>query len=509
MTPELDVPIAIIGAGFAGLGMAIRLLGAGRRDFVVLEAAEAVGGTWRDNIYPGVACDVPAHLYSYSFELNPEWTQPYAPQREIRAYLERCVAKYGIGPYLRMGAAVQEASYEGERATWRLRLRDGSIVRARIVISGAGHGLSVPARPALPGLDRFAGVTMHSARWDASTSLAGKRVAVVGTGASAIQIIPAIAAQVERLTVFQRTAAWVLPKLNGKISARARALFRRRPGVQRTLRRVLYAITEGLALSYIAGPRVNPLRALRQWRSRRYLRRSVVSPRLRAQLTPTFAMGCKRVLYSNDYFRALQRANVELVTAGIAEVRERSIVCADGRELPVDVLVFATGFEVAEAKPRYAIRGKDGRELSALWADGGAEAYYGMSVHGLPNLFLLIGPNNALGHTSMIVMMEAQFGYILDALGVMRARGLRAVEVRADAQRRHNEWLQRRLARTVWNTGGCQSWYLTSSGKNTTSWPGLTLEYRLAVRRFHSESYHLEAERAAAPPALAITPTRA
>jgi cation diffusion facilitator CzcD-associated flavoprotein CzcO len=492
MTSKVDVPIVIIGAGFAGLGMAIRLLAAGRDDFVVLEAATAVGGTWRDNVYPGVACDVPAHLYSYSFELNPRWTQPYAPQREIRAYLEHCVTKYGVGPYLRLGVAVREATYDEATATWALQLADGSTVRAQVVISAAGHGLSVPAIPALAA--RFTGVTMHSARWDPSVSLAGKRVAVIGTGASAIQIIPAIADQVERLTVFQRTPAWVLPKLNGEISERSRDLFRRRPGVQRALRRALYGITEGLALSYVVGPRFNPLRSLRQWRSRRYLQRSVADPTLRAQLTPSFELGCKRVLYSNHYFRALQRANVELVTAGIAEVRERSIVCADGREVPVDVIVFATGFEAAEAKPRYAIRGRGGRGLGELWRDG-PEAYFGMSVHGLPNLFLLIGPNNALGHTSMIIMMEAQVGYILDALEVMRARGLRAVEVRAEAQRRHNQWLQRRLAKTVWNTGGCQSWYLTSTGKNTTSWPGLTLEYRLAVRRFHAERYHLEPSR--------------
>lgn len=495
----VDIPIAIIGAGFAGLGLAIKLLEQGRRDFVVLEKAQTVGGTWRDNTYPGVACDVPAHLYSYSFELNPEWTQPYAPQREIQAYLERCADKYGVRPYLRLGVGVKAAEYEEATATWRLTLDDGGTLRCGVLISCAGHGLSVPALPALPGRDSFRGVAMHSARWDHSVDLSGKRVAVIGTGASAIQIVPALVkgekGELAALTVFQRTAGWVQPKLNGGISPKARQLFRERPGVQRALRRAIYGITELMALGLLYEEKVPPLRAIgavRQWRSKRHLERAVKDPALREKLTPGYRIGCKRVLFSNDYYRALTKENVEVVTSGIAEVRPHSIVTGDGVEVPVDVIVYATGFEAAEARPRYELRGKHGQTLSELWSEG-AEAYYGMSVAGLPNLFLLIGPNSGLGHTSMIVMMEAQFGYVLDALRVMDEYKLRSMEVRADVQRQHNAWLQRRLEGTVWNQGGCQSWYRTEGGKNTTLWPGLTMEYRMRVRRFHAEAYQMVA----------------
>ncbi len=490
------VPIAIIGAGFAGLGMAIRLLAEGLEDFVVLERATSVGGTWRDNTYPGVACDVPAHLYSYSFELHPEWTKPYAPQREIKEYLEHCATKYGVRAHLRLGTGVEEARYDDATATWTLTLSDGSTLRCRVLISCAGHGLSVPALPEIPGRDSFAGATMHSARWDHSVALAGKRVAVIGTGASAIQLVPELAKSVASLTLFQRTAGWVQPKLDGGISPRARALFRKRPAVQRALRRAIYGVTELMALGLIYEDKVPPLRllgAVRQWRSRRHLARAVADPALRQQLTPRYRIGCKRVLFSNDYYPALARDNVELVTSGIRELRPHAIVTGDGAELPVDAIVYATGFEAAEARPRFALRGKHGQPLEQLWGDG-AEAYYGMSVAGMPNLFFLIGPNSGLGHTSMIVMMEAQFGYILDALRVMQQRSLRSVEVRAEAQRQHNAWLQARLGDTVWSNGGCQSWYRTAGGKNTTLWPGLTLEYRLRVRRFHDEAYALIAE---------------
>jgi cation diffusion facilitator CzcD-associated flavoprotein CzcO len=398
-----------------------------------------------------------------------------------------------VRAHLRLGTGVREARYDEASATWQLALDDGSSLRCRVLISCAGHGLSVPALPALPGQGAFAGTTMHSARWDHAVSLAGKRVAVIGTGASAIQLVPAIVPEVAALTLFQRTAGWVQPKLNGGISPRARALFARRPGVQRTLRRTLYAITELMALGLLYEEKVPPLRALgavRQWRSKRHLERAVADPALRAKLTPGYRIGCKRVLFSNDYYPALAQAHVDVVTSGIAEVRPRSIVTGDGVEVPVDVIIYATGFEAAEARPRFALHGKHGQTLTELWQDG-AEAYYGMSVAGLPNFFFLIGPNSGLGHTSMIVMMEAQIGYILDALRVMEERHLRSFEVRPEAQRRHNAWLQERLGQTVWATGGCQSWYRAASGKNTTLWPGLTMEYRMRVRHFHSESYAL------------------
>jgi cation diffusion facilitator CzcD-associated flavoprotein CzcO len=475
----------IIGAGFAGVGMAIRLRQAGIDDFVILERADSLGGTWRDNTYPGIACDVPAHLYSYSFEPNPNWTRFFAPQQEILAYLERCVDKYGVRQHIQFNTEVTEASFDESTGLWTLHTTDGRTFVARVVISGSGHALSKPVVPDIPGRDAFRGKTMHSARWDHRYSLEGKRVAVVGTGASAIQIIPSIAPAVRKMHVFQRTASWVVPKPDSEITEGTHTMFRRAPFTQKFMRGAIYWFLEAMALGYVVEPRLN---WFRERAALRFLRQSVKDPELRKKLTPNFRLGCKRILISNDYYEILQRPNVELVTDAIREIREHSIVTSDGKERPVDAIVYATGFETAEAKPPFSIVGRDGLDLREAWRDG-IEAYLGTTMAGFPNLFLLVGPNMGLGHSSLILMMESQYNYVLDAIRTIQKGKLKYVDVRRDVEDRYNERIQERLAGTVWNSGGCTSWYLTSAGKNTTIWPGFTFEFRLKTRRFDVRNY--------------------
>ncbi len=476
--------VLIVGTGFAGLAVAILLKQAGIHDFTLLEQADEVGGTWRDNHYPGAACDVMSHLYSFSFEPNPSWSRSFAPQREILDYLRRCADAYGIRPHIRFRSTVTRARWDERDATWEVETSDGRVRRARALISGCG-GLSRPATPDIPGLDRFEGPSFHSARWDHEQPLAGKRVAVIGTGASAIQIVPSIAPVVSALHVFQRTPPWILPKDDHPISPRAQALYRALPPAQKLARLGIYLRNEVFATGFVHDRRVL---LLGQRMAKRYLERCVPDPVLREKLTPRYAMGCKRVLLSNDYYQAIQRPNVALVTEGIREVRARSIVTNDGRERDVDALVLATGFQAAEACAPFEVRGRGGRDLSEAWRDG-AEAYLGTTVSGFPNLFLIVGPNTGLGHSSMVFMIESQARYVVDALRTMRARGLRAVDVRADAQAAYNREIQARLAKTVWQSGGCTSWYQTRTGKNTTLWPGYTFEFRLRTRAFDPSVY--------------------
>jgi cation diffusion facilitator CzcD-associated flavoprotein CzcO len=478
-----DTYVLIVGSGFAGLGMAIRLKQAGIDDFVLLEQASGIGGTWRDNHYPGAACDVQSHLYSFSFEPWPEWSREFAPQKEILAYLEHCADKYGIRPHIRFGSRVTRARWDEHEGVWEVETSDGRTIRARVLVPGCGP-LSRPVMPDIPGLASFQGKTFHSARWDHSFPLEGKSVAVVGTGASAIQIVPAIAPRVGKLFVYQRTAPWLMPKPDGEIPTWKRATFRQIPAAQRLARRRIYWTRELMALGFVVEPRIMKLG---ERFGRRYLRKSVADAVLRDKLTPRYTMGCKRVLPTNDYLPALQRPNAEVVTAPIAEVRAHSIVTKDGVERAVDAIVLATGFEAAEQVAPFEIRGRDGRELNEVWTDG-AEAYLGTSVSGFPNLFMLVGPNTGLGHSSMIFMIESQIAYVLDAVKRMRARRLAAVDVRPDVQAAYNARLQRRLTKTVW-ASGCMSWYLTRTGKNTTLWPGFTFEFRWRTRRFDASAY--------------------
>jgi cation diffusion facilitator CzcD-associated flavoprotein CzcO len=482
-----DFPIVIIGAGFAGIGTAIRLKQAGIHSFRIFERAGEIGGTWRDNTYPGAACDVPSHVYSFSFEPNPDWSRMFAASDEIQAYLLRCVEKHGLRPHLELDTAITEARWDERRAVWTLITSRGERVEARVVVSGVG-GLVDPKAPDIPGIASFAGKTMHTARWDHDYDLGGKRVAVIGTGASAVQVVPSIAPQVGRLTVFQRTPAWVVPKRDHEITARAKARFRKHPWILKARRLFLYSLSEIMGpMIFLDAPRLS---RIGERMSERHLERCVRDPALRDKLRPRFQFGCKRMLISDDYWPAFERPNVELVTERIVEIRPHAVVTADGREHPIDVLVLATGFALNIATAPFPIHGRGGRTLSEAWQQG-AVAYKGVTVAGFPNWFILMGPNTGPGHTSVLVFTEAQINYALQAVATMMGDPtLRSVEVRQDVQDAYNAGVQGRMKHMVWSSG-CSSWYLSPDGENHSLYPGLASEYCARTRRFRPAEYHL------------------
>ncbi|HEY2670167.1 MAG TPA: DUF4873 domain-containing protein [Rugosimonospora sp.] len=475
--PSTHTDIAVIGAGFAGLGAAIRLIRGGYPDLLVFEAADDVGGTWRDNTYPGCRCDVPSHLYSFSFALNPDWPESFSAQADIWRYLVDCADRHGIRSRLRLGHEVTDAAWDERARVWRLSTNHGRFT-ARVLISGTGP-LSEPALPDIPGLETFAGTRFHSARWRHDHDLTGRRVAVIGTGASAIQFVPEIQPSVGHLTVFQRTAPWIMPRRSRRTSRAERALYRRVPGLQRAVRSALYLGRELFGIGFLHPAVMRYAQATAE----RHLAAQVPDPDLRARLTPAFRMGCKRVLLSNDYLPALGRPNVDLVTGPITEVRPNGVVTADGTLHEVDTIIFGTGFHVTDASVGDRIRGRGGRTLSEAWQPS-MTAYRGTTVHGFPNLFLLLGPNTGLGHTSVVLMVESQLRLVLGALGYMRRHGVAATEPTAAAQRRDVDDVDRRMSGTVWVTGGCDSWYLDATGRNSTLWPGFATTFRLRLRRF-------------------------
>ncbi|MGA5699238.1 flavin-containing monooxygenase [Peterkaempfera bronchialis] len=492
-TATRHVRVAVIGSGFGGLGAGVRLRRAGITDFVILERAASVGGTWRDNTYPGCACDVPSHLYSFSFAPNPRWPRSFSGQPQIRAYLEHVTDTFGLRPHLRFNTEVSSARWDADTARWQLATTAGDWT-ADAVVAATGP-LSEPRIPAVKGLDTFPGRVFHSSRWDHDCDLTGKRVALVGTGASAIQIVPAIQPQVRRLTVFQRTPAWVLPRADREISAAEQWLHRTLPTAATLRRAVLFGLREMQVDAFVHHPRL--LGAV-QVLARYHLRRAIADPELRARLTPDYRIGCKRILLSNTYYPALAAPNTELVAAGLAEVRGSTLVAADGTETEADALVFSTGFHVTDLPAAERITGAAGRTLAEQWG-GTMEALRGTTVHGFPNLFLVIGPNTALGNSSMILMIESQLNYIVDALTRLGALGATALNARADAQRRWNDRVQRRMRSTVWTTGGCTSWYLDANGRNTTVWPGTPSRFRRETRRLTLAEYDLIPGPTAAP----------
>ncbi|RKS76843.1 cation diffusion facilitator CzcD-associated flavoprotein CzcO [Actinomadura pelletieri DSM 43383] len=479
--------IVIIGSGFAGLGMAIRLKQAGFHDFVILEKSHALGGTWYDNTYPGCACDVPSHLYSFSFELNPGWTRVFASQPEIRAYMERTADKYRVRGHIRFGAAVDAMEWDDAARHWKVMLADGTTLTPKAVVSGIG-ALHVPSVPELPGAERFRGKAFHSAEWDHSYDLTGKRVAVIGTGASAVQFVPRVVKQAGDVVVFQRTPPWVQPRPDGPISERLRRTFRLVPGTARAFRAGVYWALEARGIGFTVDPR---LFGSQERLARRHLEKQVADPELRAKLTPDYGIGCKRILLSSDYYPALTRPHVELETSGIAEVRENSIVTVDGREHEVDCVIYGTGFKVTKTLTDLRVTGRGGVKLQEIWANG-IEAHRGTTIPGLPNFFMLLGPNTGLGHTSVVFMIEVQIRHVMSCLRLLRDRGADTIEPRPEVSRRYNDRLQRRLRRAVWNAGGCDSWYLDDQGVNRTVWPGPSFEFWATVRRARPKEYVLD-----------------
>ena len=477
---------AIIGAGFAGLGMGIKLKQADRHNFIIFERADELGGTWRDNTYPGCACDIPSVVYSFSFDQNPNWSRLYPSQREILAYLKACVERFNIRRHIQFKADVSCLRWDEAGGYWYVQTRDGGTVTARHVVSAMGP-LNRPNIPTFPGLDQFQGATFHSSQWNHDIDLRGKRVAVIGTGASAIQFVPQIAPSVDQLHIFQRTPPWVVPRGDKQVSSLRKQLFRRFPQLQNALRGGRYWLLESQVFSFLGNERANQIGTQV---AIKHIEDSISDPTLRKAVTPDYKLGCKRILVSDDYYPALARSNVELITSGVKQITSSSITDNEGVEREVDVIIFGTGFVASEFLVDMEIFGRfdnlrtdrHQRELLTEWRKTGPEAYFGINVSGYPNLHFLLGPNTGLGHNSVLLMIESQYNYIFDYLRLLDEKDAPFLDLKPEAQTAHNTQIQQKLQKTVWQSGGCQSWYQMDNGKNTTLWPGSTVAYRKATR---------------------------
>jgi cation diffusion facilitator CzcD-associated flavoprotein CzcO len=476
---------AIVGAGFSGLGMAMALKDAGFDDVVILERADDLGGTWRDNTYPGCACDIPSILYSWTSEQNPRWSHAFSPQQEIWDYMREVVDRHDLRSHIRFGHDVRQLRWDGERTRWEIETSQGTIT-ADIAISAVG-GLADPSIPELPGLERFRGTTFHSARWNHDHDLRGREVAVVGTGASAIQFVPEIQPHVKRLTLFQRTPPWVMPRTNPGIPESWQRRFERHPRLLGAARRAVFSLFESFHVMF-THPR---LTRLAERRARRHIASQVPDPELRERLTPVYRLGCKRILGSDDWYPAIASDNVEVVSAGIKEVTEEGIVDRDGTLHPADTIIFGTGFQVSDPPIGHRVFGRAGEALADTWR-GSPNAYLGLAVADFPNFFLLLGPNTGLGHNSVLLMVEAQIEYLIKVLGHRRSQELATIEPRAEAQARFRAEVDDGTEGSVWTAGGCVSWYLDDSGRNSTLWPGSVRAYERRLAHFHPSDYRVE-----------------
>jgi len=492
LLPDPDAPAGspghplraiIIGSGFGGLGMAIALKKQGIAEFAVLERAGDVGGVWRDNGYPGAACDVPSHLYSFSFEPNPDWSNAFARQDEILAYLRRCADRYDVRRHIRFGAEVQAARFDEARDVWTVTLSDGTCLETQVLVNATGQ-LSQPVTPDLPGRADFAGHSFHSAMWDHAYPLEGKRVAVIGNGASAIQLVPAIADRVRHLAVFQRSASYLYPRGDRTIRPWEKKLYRTLPTLMKLRRLATYLVYESRALGFTRFKWLMKFGLGRPFR--RMLQTQVADPALRARLMPDYPIGCKRIVLSDDFLPALGKPNVQLVTDAIRRLTARGVETKDGRLHEADAIIYATGFAATRFLAPMKISGRNGLDLHEVWRDGAA-AYLGITVPGFPNFFMIYGPNTNLGHNSIVYMLESQIAHVMRILRELSARHARRVEVDAGRFEAFNKDIRRRLARTVWN--GCTSWYVDANGHNSTNWPGFTLTYRWLTRHANLGAY--------------------
>ena len=480
----------IVGTGFTGIGTAIKLTEAGVDDFVILERADRVGGTWRDNTYPGAACDIPSLLYSFSFAKNPTWSRAYSPAGEICTHIEEMVDRFDLRRRIEFGTEVSGLEFDEAEGTWTVNTLGGSLFRARTVVLASGP-LPDHKLPDIRGIDTYEGHKIHSAHWDHDYDFTGKRVAVIGTGASAVQIVPELVKTAEFVKVFQRTPGWVLPRLDVATPAAAQNLFTKMPAVQQLARQALFWGHEASATALVWD---SPLTSLVARLGKAHLRRQVKDPWLRRQLTPDFTPGCKRMLISSDYYPALQKDNCKLIDWPIATMSPVGIRTSDGVEHHLDAVVFATGYDVHLTGPPYSVTGTGGRSLADEWT-GGAQAYKSINAHGYPNLFFMTGPNSGPGHNSLLVFVEGQIDYAVSGIRAILDDDLRYLDVREDVQRAHNRSLQRRLTKTTWMSG-CSSWYLTADGFNASMYPGFATQYLRQMRDYRFEDYEAIARHA-------------
>lgn len=484
---KTDFQLGIIGAGFAGLVAALRLKKSGRDSFVIFERASEVGGTWRDNIYPGCACDIASPLYSFAGEPNPDWSKQYSEQPEILNYIKNVVDKRGLQKHIRFNSDIVEAKFMTEEGCWLVTDRQGNRCSVAVLLLAMGP-LNRVHFPQFEGLEKFSGKYFHSAEWDSSYELKGKKVAVIGTGASAIQIVPSIAPEVSQLTVLQRTPAWISPRYDRKVSAFSKYLYRRFPRLQKLRRDAIYWMNEFLGLGFIGNKRVNSLMTRL---SLRKLKKEVKDPVIRKKLTPNYTIGCKRILRSDDFYPTFNRPNVSLVTGSIKHFTEKGFVTEDGKEHQLDAVIFATGFVAADINFYTKVIGREGQDLTEEWKEKGAEAYLGTTVSGYPNLAIMLGPNTGLGHNSVILMMEAQMNYIMQYIRHLEENGEGSyLDVKEAIQQVYNRRIQSQFKGTVW-TSGCNSWYMNAQGKNTTLYPRLPLNFRQETKKFYPQAYQL------------------
>jgi cation diffusion facilitator CzcD-associated flavoprotein CzcO len=480
--------VLIVGAGLAGLGMVVRLREAGQTDVVILERADEVGGTWRENTYPGCACDVASPMYSYSFAPNPSWSRMYAGQPEILDYIRRVTKDYDIDRHIRYGTEAVSYRFDEAADRWVVRTRSGSEFRPRVVVMATGV-LNKPNVPDFRGIENYTGAVFHSANWDHSVDLAGKRVAVIGTGASAVQFIPEIVGTAAHLDVFQRNAHWILPKADRRLGSFEHRMFAMVPFTQRLYRMLAYWTHEVPVLAFLNPRFLKPLEIA----ARRMLDKQIPDPELRAKLLPTYQIGCKRILLTNDYLPTLMRPDVDLITSAISTFTKTGIRTVDGRHHKVDVVILGTGFTTDNRFATDEIMGRDEATIQDAWRDG-MTAYLGMTVAGFPNMFLIMGPNSGGGAQSILFVIENQIRYIVDCLRLMKARQATRLEVRADVERSFNARIHAKLAKSVWNTGGCHSWFLDHTGHNRQSWPGTGTSYRRATRRPDERAFVLSSK---------------
>ncbi|MDZ4298060.1 MAG: NAD(P)/FAD-dependent oxidoreductase [Moraxellaceae bacterium] len=480
--------VAVIGSGFSGLGMGIQLKKQGIKNFKIFEKANDVGGTWRDNTYPGCGCDVKSALYSYSFEPYAKWSHIYAKQGEIHQYIRHCAEKYGMYEHLVFNSAVTAAQFDQDTGLWTLQIADGREVQAHNVVAAPGP-FAEPNTAAIEGRDQFKGISIHSARWDHSVDLTGKRVGLIGTGATAVQIGPAIADKVSHLTVFQRTANWIMPRPDRAISDREKSVYSRVPAAMLAPRLGQYWFNELTAPFLIL--RYDAFKAQPEKIARSYLRKKVKDDALRARLTPNFKFGCKRVLVSSDWFPTMQRDDVTLADQGIKRITETGIETNDGVHHELDVIIYATGYTVRSTGAPFDITGINGQKLAEKWKDG-AEAFNGLSTTGFPNMYVLVGPFTGPGHTSVIAYAEKQIDYVCQGILLRQQNKLKYIEVKPEAEARFVDMMDKRSEHTVWKSG-CDSWYLSPNGRNNTLYPGFNFEYRIRVARFNPANFKLVA----------------
>ncbi len=478
--------IAIIGAGFSGLCLGINLKQRGIDSFTIFEKADRIGGTWRENTYPGAECDIPSALYSFSFERNPNWTHKWSEQEEILAYLEHCSRKYGLPPHLRFNTRVVSLRFDEAKGKWWLKTGDGSEEEFDAVVCAIGQ-LHKPATPKIQGAESFRGAAFHSAEWNHSVSLDGKNVCCIGNAASALQFIPQIAPKCKKLTVFQRSANWVVPKNDREYSAFEKKLGTIFPPLLSMYRFSIFMRGEAMLYPLMAG-KSGMLRRMTEQKTRDYIAEKIRDPKLREKLVPDYPMGAKRILFSDDYYDALDRDNVDVVTESIDRIEADGVRTKDGVLHPADVLIYATGFETNSFITPMQVHGLAGESLNETWAREGAEAYLGITHTGFPNFFMMYGPNTNLGHNSIVIMIEAQTRYILECLDVLNARGARWLNVKGQVQRSYNEWVQQRLSSSVWANVN-HSWYKDEKGKITNNWVGRTTEYRRKTKVVNPDDY--------------------